>query len=190
MYKYFADLKNVPKINCDLNLLKSRFPTSPDEYFHKFFNGENTLWLSRDFEDWLLSFGIFVIRCDILHTNRNRLLRWHTDTNPPLEITKINWVFEEGISYIEWGDIIGDIPTESTPGAFGKNYLGFSDEIVKTSAVHRVVGPTLFNAGIPHRVDNRKDTDRWCLSAILWYRYTTKNVLWHDALDRLKNHLK
>lgn len=189
MYSHFADLKNVPKINCDINLLKSRFDTSPDEYFHKFFHNENAIWLSAEFEDWLLSFGIFVKRCDILHTNRNRLLRWHTDMNPPLEIAKINWVFEEGVSYIEWGDLTGEIPKESTLGAFGKKYLWFEDEMIKTSVTHRVIGPTLFNPGIPHRVDNRKDTDRWCLSAILWYEDRQRNVLWQDAVHRLKNHL-
>lgn len=188
MLNYFVDLKNVPKINCNLSLLKSRVNIDPDQYVHKVLHNENHIWLSKEFEEWLSKFGMLVRRCDIFHTNPNRYLRWHIDVFPPRDYVKINWVYEKGISHIIWGKLIGEQPTKPTITPFGRQHLGFDDDVIQPVVKHILVGPTLFNAGVPHRVDNRKDTNRWCLSAVLNYKDSQKNVLWKDAVELFRDY--
>lgn len=190
MHLFYKNLKNVPEIKCNIELLQSRFSLKPHQYFHKVFDHENSIWLSAEFESWLSQFGLHIQRLEIFHTEPNRITGWHTDMNPPTDWVKINWVYEDGISHMEWAELNVTGPLISRPSIAGTSYVRFEPETTTAVCRHNLVGPTLINAGLPHRIDNSKDTDRWCLSAIPWHTDKQCRVLWEDAVEIFKDYLK
>jgi len=186
---FYHDLKTVPVIKCNIESLKSRFDLKPFQYFHKVFDHENHIWLSTEFEQWLSQFGLHIQRLEIFHTEPNRITGWHTDMNPPTDWVKINWVYENGVSYMEWADLNIKGPLISRPSVAGTSYVRFEPETTEMVCRHNLIGPTLINAGRPHRIDNSKNTDRWCLSAIPWYTDKKCRVLWQDAIEIFRDHL-
>ena len=189
MSPFFHDLKNIPDIKCNIDLLKSRFNLRPDQYFHRVFDYENHIWLSEEFENWLEQFGLHVQRLEIFHTEANRITGWHTDMNPPTDWIKINWVYEEGVSHMEWAELTVSGPLKSLPSVAGTSYVRFEPETTETACRHNLKGPTLINAGRPHRIDNSKPSDRWALSTILWHTDKQCRVLWQDAVEIFKDQL-
>ena len=190
MSPFFLDLKTSKEIKCNIDLLKSRFNLNSHQYFHRVFDHENHIWLSPEFEQWLSQFGLHIQRLEIFHTEPNRITGWHTDMNPPTDWVKINWVYEEGVSHMEWADLNVSGPLKSLPSVAGTSYVRFEPETTITVCRHDLVGPTLINVGRPHRIDNSKNTDRWCLSAIPWHTDRQCRVLWQDAVEIFRDYLK
>jgi hypothetical protein len=189
MAPFFLDLKISKKIKCNIDLLKSRFNLKSHQYFHRIFDYENHIWLSDEFESWLSQFCLHIQRLEIFHTEPNRITGWHTDMNPPTDWVKINWVYEEGVSHMEWAELNITSPLISRPSIAGTSYVRFEPEITTTVCRHYLIGPTLINAGLPHRIDNSKNTDRWCLSAIPWHTDRQCRVLWKDAVEIFRDYL-
>lgn len=173
-----------------MDLFQSRFDLGPKDYRHEAFDDEHDVWLSKEFVNWLKNFNLHVPRFEIFHTETDRFTGWHTDMNPPKDWVKINWVYEEGISHMEWAELNSTEPLISRPNAAGTNiYVRFDPDTTKTVCRFNLIGPTLINAGRPHRIDNSKDTDRWCLSAIPWHTDRLCRVLWQDAVEIFRDHL-
>lgn len=172
-----------------MDLFKSRFDLGPKDYRHEVFDDEHDVWLSKEFANWLKNFNLHVPRFEIFHTETDRFTGWHTDMNPPRDWVKINWVYEEGISHMEWAELNSNEPLISRPSIAGTSYVRFAPETTSTVCRHNLIGPTLINAGRPHRIDNSKDTDRWCLSAIPWHTDRQCRVLWQDAVEIFRDHL-
>lgn len=189
MSPFYCDLQNVPDIQCNIDLLKFRFNLGTNQYFHKVFDHENHIWLSTEFENWLKQFGLHIQRLEIFHTESNRITGWHTDMNPPTDWVKLNWVYEEGISYMEWAELDISGPLVSRPSVAGTSYVRFEPETTKMACRYNLQGPTLINAGRPHRVNNNKSTDRWALSTIPWHTDKQCRVLWKDAVEIFKDYL-
>jgi hypothetical protein len=110
--------------------------------------------------------------------------------NPPQDWIKINWVYEKGISHMEWGNLNIQSAQTSTISAGGTSYVKFVPNEVTAVCRHSLQGPTLINSGIPHRIDNTKSTDRWCLSAIPWYSYKRARISWNDAVQIFNDYLE
>ena len=189
MAPFFLDLKTSKEIKCNIDLLKSRFNLNSHQYFHRVFDHENHIWLSPEFEQWLSQFGLHIQRLEIFHTEPNRITGWHTDMNPPTDWVKINWVYEEGVSHMEWAELNITSPLISRPSIAGTSYVRFEPETTTTVCRHDLIGPTLINAGLPHRIDNSKNTDRWCLSVIPWHTDRHSRVLWQDAVEIFRDYL-
>ena len=190
MSPFCTDIEIPVSIKCNINLLKDRFNLDSNQYFHKVFDHENHIWLSEEFEQWLKSLGLHIQRLEIFHTEANRITGWHTDMNPPTDWVKINWVYEEGVSYMEWAELNTQGPLVSRPSIAGTSYVRFEPENTKTTCRYNLKGPTLINSGRPHRIDNSKNTDRWCLSTIPWHSDRQCRVLWDEAIEIFKDFLK
>lgn len=186
-YKNFID---IPNISCNLELLSKRFSLASNQYFHKVFDHENHIWLSLEFEQWLQQFGLHIQRLEIFHTEADRITGWHTDMNPPQDWVKINWVYEDGTSYMEWAELNINGPLISRPLIAGTSYVRFEPENTHMVCRYNLKGPTLINSGRPHRIDNSKSTDRWCLSTIPWHTDKKCRVLWKDAVEIFRDHLE
>lgn len=184
---FYFDLKYDQKISCDLESLKKKFPILESEYYHWIRDDMNSDLLGFDFINWLNQFGLIIRRIEIFHTDPMKVTGWHTDMNPPASFTKINWVFEDGISYMEWADLDNSQMLTSKKTMANTTYVSFDPE--KTRAIERkhLVGPTLINVGYPHRIINQKETERWCVSCILWDKEKNQRVLWEDALRIFKD---
>jgi hypothetical protein len=189
MDPFFRDFKIKIPINCNTTLLKSKFPVDENTYGHWTSDKENHIWLSEEFEDWLRGLNLHIQRCEIFHTESNRVTGWHIDMNPPRDWVKINWVFEEGTSSMEWSELDPGHPLITKVSVAGTNYVSFDPKKTETKAKKILIGPTLINAGQPHRVDNRKNTDRWCLSTIPWHSDKQCRVLWKDAVNIFQDYL-
>ena len=189
MISLYKDLKNVPQINCNIDLLKSMFNLKDNEYFHTILDKENDIWLSEEFENWLARFNLSIKRIEIFHTEPLKTTGWHIDMNPPSDYVKINWVYEKGISYMEWGEEHFNSLPETKITMAGTSYLRLQSDAVDMMCSHHLQGPTLVNVGYPHRVVNEKNSDRWCLSAIVWNKKNNSRLLWDDALKLLENYL-
>lgn len=189
MNSFFRDLNIDIPIQCNIGLLESRFKLDPYQYFHITFDDENQIWLSEKFETWLQQLGLYIQRLEIFHTQPNRTTGWHIDMNPPQDWIKINWIYETGVSYMEWGDADIEKPLISQISAGGTSYVKFEPNNVRTNYRHSFRGPTLINSGRPHRVSNNKSTDRWCLSAIPWYTDKRCRVGWNDAVQIFKDYI-
>ncbi len=189
MNPFFQDLKLDISIKCSQDLLESRFKLNPYQYFHITFDDENQIWLSENFEIWLRQFGLYIQRLEIFHTQPNKITGWHIDMNPPQDWIKINWIYETGISHMEWADLEIDTPLISKISTAGTSYVQFEPNVIRPICRHSFKGPTLINSGKPHRIDNNKMTDRWCLSVIPWYINNRRRVLWQDALEIFKDYI-
>ena len=90
---------------------------------------------------------------------------------------------------MEWAELNVTGPLVSLPSVAGTSYVRFEPETTKMVCRHVLKGPTLINAGRPHRIDNIKLTDRWCLSAIIWHSDKMCRVLWKDAIEIFKDNI-
>lgn len=189
MSPFYKDFNNIPKINCNIDLIRSRFDLKESEYFHTIFDKENHIWLSSEFENWLAKFDLFVKRIELFHTEPNRITGWHIDMNPPRDWIKINWVYENGTSFMEWGQKNTNDVLSNQITMAGTSYVRFESEAVDRKCRHKLIGPTLINAGRPHRIDNNKSSDRWCISTIILKKKELSRLSWIDALHIFRDYL-
>lgn len=190
MNMFCRDLAIPVGINCSIDVLTDRFPIDKNTYLHKIFNNENHIWLSEEFELWLKTLNLYVPRVEIFHTEADRITGWHIDMIPPSDWVKINWVYEDGVSYMEYANLDKTAELNVKRSVAGTPYVRFEPETTNTAFRYNLKGPTLINAGQPHRVYNKKETDRWCLSAIIWHTDKQSRVLWDDAVEIFKDYLQ
>jgi hypothetical protein len=95
----------------------------------------------------------------------------HIDgTNPSSNEGVINWVPNDPVDS-DWSTDFFNIPYEEGTGTDQKSNLGSAihfpnhDTLIPiTSWTGPTRDPALFRVNVPHRIDNRKDQDRWCYS--------------------------
>lgn len=191
--RYYVDLDLPHQVNCNLEFLKSNCKISPiQRHWNKFGPRQIEYMLSRDLLDWFDSVGVSIPTVEVFFTKPNATAPWHIDMSPPQDHIKINWVWEEGTegtSYMEYSEIDADLARKNTKKTIvGTEYILLDDSTVPVDRIN-LRGPTMINAGRPHRAHNLKPSGRWCLSTIPKYKGTDVRILWDDALKIFSKNL-
>lgn len=191
MNRYCIDLNlpNFPKTSVK-KFINEQFSIPENKRFH--WQNSTSLELepilTTEFLSWLKSMKINVYRIELFQTGINSTSDWHSDMYPLKEFAKLNWVYEEGVSYFEYGKIPENFQPKELSNRLNTPYCPFPKN---TELAYRtnLKGPALINAGIPHRVCNMKNTVRWAISIIPFHSDTNTRVLWDDALEIFKDYI-
>lgn len=137
----------------------------PDKLGHYYLPPEQ---LRKEFMDWIDSINCHIWYSEIFHVPHNSDLFIHSDSLTPLDSCKINWVYDQGETYMRWYSIPEGEELVHRKNTIGGDYYSLEDESgYKMEYQHRIAKPTLINAGAPHDVSNPTDHPRWCVSIVL-----------------------
>lgn len=132
--------------------------------------------------DWAASLGCVMANAEVFYTKPGGALPWHVDMNPPVPISKINFVWGATNHVMEFGDIKNpDIPKSASSTKVNSNYISYETSEITNITPFILDKPALLNVGRPHRVMNKSESGRWCLCLILFKNNT--RILWDDALS-------
>jgi hypothetical protein len=183
--KYFKDL-NLPFdwILKDKDYLNN-LVVNPDKWNHYYLPPDD---LTLEFKDWVDSLGMVIRYSEIFYTKPKGSLFIHSDHLAPSDSCKINWVYDQGPTFMRWYRVKEGAELklkENTIGGFYYACDNDSDYILTEQ--HRVGHGTLLNVGQPHDVINNTDYPRWCVSIVLQNKNNKTRIGFEEMKNKLKN---
>lgn len=147
---------------------------------------------NQEFIDWLNSKDIAITHGERFYLTpiRNTYLPIHVDVFLPEQsddIVKINFVYCEKDTYINWYKLKEGVELETIPTSVNSFYkvVDRNDaDLVYTVKTDR---PRLINAGIPHDVYPPVTAHRYSFSFILIKKSTGIKLSWNQALEILSD---
>jgi len=123
--------------------------------------------LSNEFLDWCKSLNCQIWYSEIFYTPPGGSIFKHSDYLQPADCCKINWVYNEGDSYMRWFIIKEGAELKLRKNEIGGEYLACdSDDDYILKYQHKIGKPTLVNAAEPHDVINPSIFPRWAVSIV------------------------
>lgn len=156
----------------------------PNKWNHYYLPIED---LSLEFKKWVDSLGFFIRYSEIFYTKPMGSLFIHSDHLDPPDSCKINWVYDQGPTFMRWYKVKDGAELklkENTIGGF--YYACDSDDDYELVEVHRMGKGTLVNVGAPHDVINHTTHPRWCVSIVLQLKDSKTRIGYSDMKKILK----
>jgi len=156
----------------------------PNLWNHYYLPPEN---LSKEFLSWADSLNLFIWYSEIFYTEPHGSLFIHSDHLDPLDSCKINWVYDNGPTFMRWFKVKDGAELklqENTIGGF--YYACDNDDDYELAYSHRVKKGTLLNVAIPHDVINDTDYPRWAVSIVFQRKGDEKRIGFNDMKELIK----
>jgi hypothetical protein len=142
--------------------------------------------------EYLLSKGLFITHSEIFysHPGFNGLI--HIDGVKPDDETnwpdrcKLNFSIGSKDATITWYDMVGQKRFKSAPTMISTNFLKFEPEDCIEITTAKLPNWHLFQAGVPHAVNNRTSYPRWCISFVLSDREDSFWTSFDSVASRLR----
>lgn len=146
--------------------------------------------LSEKFITWYESLGLDIWYRELFYTPPNGNIFLHSDEIYPNKCCKLNWVYDQGNTTMEWYEPKEGVELEWQENKFvGGSYYSCLDE--ECDFVHSdiVKTPSLVNVSALHLVKNNSNFPRWCVSIAFIEKNAEKRLQWDRALEIFKDHL-
>ena len=147
--------------------------------------------LSNDFISWYESLGLDLWYRELFYTAPHENIFLHSDEINPSSCCKLNWVYDQGNTVMNWYEPNDGISLEWYQNPFvggsyysceeGKYHYAHSDSIQK---------PSLVNVTALHDVKNNSDYPRWCVSIAFREVGAEQRLQWDRAVEIFKPYLK
>ena len=112
----------------------------------------------------------------------------HVDSMELNNMVKLNYIIGGKNTVMQWFKFNGNNKNIiHQHNGLGSGYLKFDQSMCELIWEEEIKGPCLVNAGIPHNVKNRSDTDRWSISYTL-FDLNNNHLQWSDAEQIFKNY--
>jgi len=184
MSKNFHEINKFPKIKVDVNFLEQKYPFSDKKRGHWIESGNLIEFLGEETITWLESKNLIVSKIEIFYTAPMFTTAWHVDMNPPQDLAKLNFVYCEGINYMQWGIVDENIEDLSyQTNSVGTMFLNCDNKISTITDQCHIKKSALVNVGKPHRIVNQSNHNRWCVSLLLWKANPRERLTFHESLN-------
>lgn len=121
--------------------------------------------ITNEFHAWMESIGVHLWYSEIFLVSPHSSLFIHSDSLTPLDSCKINWVYDNGETFMRWYSVKDGAELKHQKNNIGGEYFACDDHndyILEYQ--HKIGKPTLVNASEPHDVINNSDFPRWSVS--------------------------
>jgi hypothetical protein len=141
--------------------------------------------LIADIFVWLDRYNLTTNWAEIFYTAGRSNIFLHVDEISPANICKLNWVYDQGDTVMNWYNLKPGARISKMNNFVGGTYYGCDWSEVEHAAAHKIKRPTLVNAGVPHDVRNNSDYPRWCVSLALSDKTSQLRISFDEVLHRL-----
>ncbi len=155
-----------------------RFPSNPPpiaEY--------EITWIDKSLHDWLLIYDFVISHAEVFfrHPEDNDSGPIHVDGNNFDDHVKINYVYSEKPSLMNWYLPKKGQPPESRKTEIGTDYLFSKPENCSLIFSAQIGQPSLINSGLLHNISPVL-SPRFCFSFVLANVKTTTLISWDEAV--------
>lgn len=127
--------------------------------------------LTNEILDWLDNHDLAVKYVELFYCASKSNIFLHSDEIEPKDCCKINWVYDQGDTWMRWAELKEGKQLSLQNNTIGGTYYaaqpGDYDYVEQT----KIGQPTLINAYHLHDVVNPTDYDRWCISVVPKYKH-------------------
>jgi len=142
------------------------------------------------FIHFLNEHNLTVSHAELFYTPPDKTLFIHIDWHQYSNNCKINWIFGGENSLMKWWELKDpNAPLTYRLTDIGTRYLYFNESDCNEIASAVIGQPSLVNVGVPHSVDNRGCSARWCLSYVIWDLNKNNVLQWDDALVKFSKYI-
>ena len=139
--------------------------------------------ISDEYYEWLRSLNLKLVHAETFYSVPDQQYAIHKDTHDLTDFPKINWVFGNSISTMNWYKILSDNKIDVGKTGIDTGYVGYKSEDVELIHSVALPSPSLVQAGTVHNVTTKKDF-RWSISTV--YTYNDKLLTYDKMSDMLK----
>jgi hypothetical protein len=146
--------------------------------------------LKDEFLSWLDQLNLKIHYSEIFYCPANGNIFKHSDCIDPLDSCKVNWVYDQGETYMRWFTLTSDAELKLRNNFIGGHYYSCDrDDQYFLDYQHRIQKPTLVNAAVPHDVINYSDFDRWAISLVFIKKDDDKRIGYSELIKILSPYL-
>jgi len=139
--------------------------------------------ISDEYYNWLQSLNLKLLHAETFYSIPDQHYTIHKDTHDLTDFPKINWVFGNSISTMNWYKILVDNKLDVGKTGIDTGYVGHKSEDVELIHSVELPSPSLVQAGTVHNVTTKKDF-RWSISTV--YTYNDKFLIYDEMIKILK----
>jgi hypothetical protein len=139
--------------------------------------------ISDEYYNWLQSLNLKLLHAETFYSIPDQHYTIHKDTHDLTDFPKINWVFGNSISTMNWYKILVDNKLDVGKTGIDTGYVGYKSEDVELIHSVELPSPSLVQAGTVHNVTTKKDF-RWSISTV--YTYNDKFLIYDEMIKILK----
>lgn len=139
--------------------------------------------LTDEFLNWLDKHNLAVKYVELFYCSPKGSIFLHIDEIDPVNCCKINWVYDNGETWMRWARLKDGKQIYKQNNNIGGTYYtampGDFDYVEQT----KIGKPTLVNAYHLHDVVNPTDQCRWCVSVVPKYKNNNSRLVWDEAIE-------
>lgn len=140
--------------------------------------------LTEEFLEWLDSKNLAVRYAELFYCSPKGNIFVHSDEIEPAHGCKINWVYDQGETYMRWFKLKEGAKIEKHSNTIDGFYYTAQPEDYEFAVQARIGKPTLVNAYELHDVINPSDGPRWAVSIVPYFKNKPKSrLLWNEAIE-------
>jgi hypothetical protein len=139
--------------------------------------------ISDEYYEWLHSLNLTLSHAETFYSIPDQHYTIHKDTHDLTDVPKINWVFGNSISTMNWYKILSDNKIDVGKTGIDTGYVGYNLEDLELIHSVALPSPSLVQAGTVHNVTTKKDF-RWSISTV-YYR-NNKILTYNEMVEILK----
>ena len=145
--------------------------------------------LSDEYLSWLENHNLIATWPELFYCPPNGNIFLHIDEIHPPNGVKMNWVFDQGETFMRWWDLLPGKEIIKRDNTIGGSYYTCNEGDYRFACQHRIKTPTLVNAYILHDVINPTDHPRWCVSVVMRFKDRPDSRLtWEEAIPLFSNY--
>ena len=123
--------------------------------------------ISDEFYAWIKKYNLQLEHSELFYCQPKGNIFIHVDEVYPPDSCKINWVYDQGETFMRWFKLKEDKELQVMKSPIGTNYWACYPEECTLEYQHRIGKPTLINASEIHDVINPSDHRRFCVSIVV-----------------------
>jgi hypothetical protein len=139
--------------------------------------------VSDEYYKWLDLLNLKLSHAETFYSIPDQPYPIHKDTHNLTDFPKINWVFGNSISTMNWYKVLSDNKLDVGKTGIDTRYVGYKLEDVELIHSIELPSPSLIQAGTVHNVTTKKDF-RWSISTV--YTHNNKLLTFNEMVEILK----
>lgn len=146
--------------------------------------------ISDEFNLWLESKNLMITHSELFYCQPKGNIFIHIDEIDPPDSCKINWVYDQGETYMRWFKLKENKNLQIMRSPIGTKYWACYHEDCTLEHQHRIGKPTLINASEIHDVINPSNYRRFCVSIIVKTIGEDKRLGYNKLKELLKSYIR
>lgn len=172
-------MKNLYRaLNIPVPFLKSNFNGKKYISRHSIVDKND---ISENFLKWIESLNLTLCHAEVFFSMPNIPYKIHRDQHTLTDFPKINWVFGNAVSQMNWYTILSEGVIANTK--IGTDYVGYDLKDVDLLYSTEIVSPSLVQSGVPHNVTIINGL-RWSVSTV--YKRNNRLLTFDEMVETLR----